>query len=424
MRPTRGSRPSGGHGAPLIAPSRALRLLLTRTKPMPVIEVPLAEALGRVVARAIRAPHDLPRFASSAMDGYAVASAATRSATRRTPARLRLVGRTIFAGGSPGPAVGDGAAIRIMTGAPLPRGVDAVVPQEEVLVTGRALELARPSGRGRHVRRSGGDCSRGDRVVTPGEPIHPGTLALLAALGIRRIRVRRPPRITLVVTGDEVRPPSTRAIPRYATRDCHATFLTAALGEFGIAPRSVAYARDSERALRQTLSAALARADLVIATGGVSVGDRDLVRPVLRSLGARTIFWRVAQRPGKPLYFGRRRSAAVLGLPGNPASTVVCYCEYVRPAILRMLGASDAAPERWWVRLSSAVRRDPVRTGFIRGRLERHDLEWRARPSSRQGSNLLGSFLESDCVILVPPGRGSLRAGARVRVHALPWWRA
>jgi molybdopterin molybdotransferase len=194
--------------------------------------------------------------------------------------------------------------------------------------------------------------------------------------------------------------------------------------EFGIAPSGVTYARDSVAEIRKALASAFAHADLVVVTGGVSVGDRDLVRPVLSSLGVRTVFWRVAQKPGKPLFFGTRDGVAVLGLPGNPASTVVCYCEYVRPAIRRMLGEGNAAPEDWEARLSAPVRRDRTRTEFLRGRLARRGSEWRVTVERRQASSLLGSFLESDCVIVVPPGRGdALRAGSRVRVHPLPWRR-
>lgn len=408
----------------MITPSRALRLLLAGTRPLPSVRVPVASAVGRVTTRSIRAPFDLPRFTSSSMDGYALPSAATRHATRRLPVRLRLARRARFAGFPPGPPVHGAGAVRIMTGAPLPDGTDAVLPQEEAQVNGSFLVVTRPVSAGRHVRRAAEDCRRGGEVVPRGTRLHPGAIALLSILGVRNVVVRRAPRVAIVVTGSEVRPPSARSLPAYAVRDSHAAFLASALREFGIAPSRVAYARDSATGIRKALTAAFARADLVVVTGGVSVGDRDLVRPVLSSLGARTIFWRVAQKPGKPLYFGTRRGVAVLGLPGNPASTVVCYCEYVRPAIRRMLGERTAAPEDWEARLSAPVRRHETRTEFLRGRLTRRGSEWRVTAERLQASNLLGSFLESDCVIVVPPGRGGpLGAGSRVRVHPLPWRR-
>jgi len=407
----------------MINPSRALRLLLARTKAMPAVRVPLARALGRVAARAIRAPFDLPRFASSSMDGYAVSSAATRRATAAAPVRLRIARRVNYAGSPPGPTVRADTAVRIMTGAPLPSGVDAVLAQENVRIERGSLVITRPVRRGRHVRRAAEDCRRGGRVVDAGMTLHPGSLGLLSMLGIRHVWVRRAPCVAIVVTGSEVRPPGARSLPAFAVRDSHAAFLVAALQEFDIEPVRVGFARDSAPAIRREVAGALARADLVIVTGGVSVGDRDLVKPVLRSLNVRTVFWRVAQKPGKPLYFGRRRGTAVLGLPGNPASTVVCYCEYVRPAIRRMLGEVRGEPETWEARLSAPVRRDAARTEFLRGRLTRRGSDWHVSPARQQASNLLGSFLGSDCVIVVPRGSRALRAGSRVRVHPLPWRR-
>lgn len=391
---------------------------------MPSIRVPVSEAVGRVTTRGIRAPFDLPRFATSSMDGYALRSAATRGATPVRPARLRIARRAIFAGLPPGPPVRGDAALRIMTGAPLPRGADAVLPQEECRVDGPWLIVARPARAGRHVRRAAEDCRRGDRIVPKGTRLEPGTIALLSILGVREVHVRRPPRVGIVVTGSEVRPPAARAIPRYAVRDSHAAFLAAALKEFGIGPSCVAYARDSTVEIRRALAAATARADLLVVTGGVSVGDRDLVRAALSSMGARTIFWRVAQKPGKPLYFGTCRGVPVMGLPGNPASVVVCYCEYVRPAIRKMLGERNAAPEEWQARAANPIPRDGSRTGFVRGRLALRPLGWRVSADRRQASNLLRSFLECDSVIVVPPGSGGpLRPGSRVRVHPLPWRR-
>lgn len=259
-------------------------------------------------------------------------------------------------------------------------------------------------------------------VVPKGTRLHAGAIAVLSMMGVRLVEVRRAPRVAIVVTGSEVRAPAARTLPAYAVWDSHASFLSAALTEFGITPVQVTHAPDDAPEIRRRLVRALARADLVIVTGGVSVGDRDLVRPVLKSLGARTIFWGVAQRPGKPLYFGSRRGVVIFGLPGNPASTVVCYCEYVRPAIRAMLGESDGAPEEWVARLASPVARGEARTRYLPGRLVRRGRGWDVRVDRRQGSNLLGSFLVGDCLVIVPAGPGrALRAGSAVRVHPLPW---
>jgi len=303
--------------------------------------------------------------------------------------------------------------------------VDAVLPQEEARLEGGALLVTRPVRAGRNVRRAAEDCRRGDLVVAKGSRLQPGAIALLSILGVRQVDVRRAPRVAIVVTGSEVRPPAARSFPDYAVRDSSAAFLTSALKEFGITPSLVLYARDRAAEIREALARAFVRADLVIVTGGVSVGERDLVRPALSSLGARTIFWGVAQKPGKPLYFGDRRGVKILGLPGNPASTVVCYCEYVRPAIRVMLGEARGTPEEWAARLVAPVSREESKTQFLRGRLEQGERGWSVAVDRRQGSNLLRSFLGSDCLVVVPPGPGRpLRAGSPVRVHPLPWRRA
>ncbi len=407
----------------MISIAEARRLVLARMRVVSSVRVRLADADGGVTARDIRAPFDLPRFTASSMDGYAVSSRVTRGATPANPIRLRI-GRTIFAGSNPGPALEGRSAVRVMTGAPLPIGVDAVIPREEALVKGGALVVIRAARAGRHVRRAGDDCRKDSVVVAKGTRLQAGAMALLSTLGVRRIDVRRTPRMVIVVTGSEVRPPTARSLPAYAVWDSHASFLLSALKEFDIKSARVSYVPDRAPEIRRALLRALARADLVIVTGGVSVGDRDVVRPVLSSLGVRKIFWGVAQKPGKPLYFGIRRRVAILGLPGNPASTVVCYCEYVRPAIRAMLGESNCAPDEWEARLAAPVPREETRTQFLRGRLIRRGRGWNAVVNRRQGSHLLASFLASDCLVLVPPGPGpALRAGTRVRVHPLPWRR-
>lgn len=408
----------------MISVSRAQRLVLARTRPLPAVRVRLSDALNRVATRDIRAPFDLPRYTASSMDGHAVASHATRGASAARPVRLRILRRAIFAGSRPGKALPAGAAVRIMTGAPIPVGTDAVIPLEEARVERGALVVMRPVRAGSFVRRAAEDCRKGDIVVPRGTRVHAGAVALLSILGIRRVVVRRAPRVAIVVTGSEVRLPTARPLPPYAVWDSHAAFLTAALKELGIRPGLVSYARDRAVEIRSRLAHALARADIVVVTGGISVGERDLVRPALASLRVRTVFWGVAQQPGKPLYFGLRRGVAVLGLPGNPASAVVCYCEYVRPALRRMLGDMGCMPEEWSARLVAPVPSGGTRARFLRGHLRGNGGAWRVTVARRQGSNLLGSFLASDCLVIVPAGaRRPLRAGAEVRVHPLPWRR-
>jgi len=406
----------------VISVARARKLVLEKARPLPTVRVSTAEALGRIAARDIAAPIDLPRFASASMDGFAVSSRAARGASRQRPVTLRLVHRKIFAGSKPGTAVPGGSAVRIMTGAPLPAGVDAVLRQEDALVQHGALRVDRPLRAGTNVRKAAHDCRKGETAVTAGTLVQPGVVALLGALGVNRIAVRRPPRVAIVVTGSEVRRPAARSLPEWAVRDSHAAFLVAALQEFRIKPLLVSYARDRAPDIRRQIARALDRADLVIVTGGVSVGERDLVRPVLSSLNVRPVFWGVAQAPGKPLYFGTRGNVAVFGLPGNPASTIVCYCEYVRPAIRRMIGYRRCNPEGWTARLATPIRSVGGRTRFLRGRLSVRGGAWTVSVIRRQGSHMLGAFVGSDCLVIVPAGvRHPLAVRSEVRVHALPW---
>lgn len=406
----------------MISVGKAQKLVVEKTRPLATVRVPTGEAMGRVATRDVTAPIDLPRFASASMDGYAVSSRDTRGASHGSPAKLRLVRRRILAGSKPGLAVPDGAAVRIMTGAPLPTGVDAVIAQEDARIERGALWMDGPLRAGTNVRRVAEDCRKGEKALAAGTLVQPGVVALLAALGVNRIEVRRPPRVAIVVTGNEVRRPTARSLPEWAVRDSHAAFLRAALQEFRIRPALVSYARDRVPDIRRRIARALDRADLVIVTGGVSVGERDLVRPVLSALGVRTVFWGVAQRPGKPLYFGTRGNVAVFGLPGNPASTIVCYCEYVRPAIRKMLGYRRCYPEEWAARLATPIRPAGGRTRFLRGRLTMHGGAWAVSVARRQASHMLGAFVGSDCLVVVPARvRGSLEVRSQVRVHPFPW---
>ena len=410
----------------MISVSEARRLVLARTRPLPAARVRVDEALGLVLARDVIAPFDLPRFTTSAMDGFALPSRASSGATSRSRVRLRLARRTVVAGSGPGAAIQPGHAIRIMTGAPLPRGVDAVLPQEEAWIEDGALLLSTPVRTGAFVRPAAEDFRRGARVVAAGSRVGPGTIAVLSALGVDRVEVRRPPRVAIVVTGDEVRPSGRGAPPPWSVRDSHAAFLRAALRGFRIEPVLVSRARDRAREIRARLSVALSRADLVLVTGGVSVGARDLVRPVLATLGVREVFWGVAQTPGRPLFFGLRRGAAVFGLPGNPASTIVCYCQYVAPAIRGMLGYARPLPAPGMARPASPLPPAGPRTRFLRGRLQQGGRFRMVSVVGGQASHLLGAFIESDCLIEVPAAVTRRRRGPSppgVRVHPYPWER-
>jgi len=406
----------------MISVRAAQRLVVESVSPLPPVRVRLRDALHRVVATDIKAPFDLPRFANSAMDGFAVHSRATRAAAAASPVPLTLEPGIVVAGSRRSGALPPGRAIRIMTGAPIPRGANAVLPQEEAVLRDGALLVRRPLRAGSHVRRAGEDCRRGRPLVRSGMRLHPGLVALLSAFGRVTVNVHRAPRVAVLVTGDEVCSPGRGRLSESGVYDSHAAFLTSALREFDVAPVLVATVRDNEVAVRERIRRALQRSDVVLVTGGVSVGTRDLVRPALEALGVETLFWRVAQKPGKPLYFGRSGKTFVFGLPGNPASMITCYLEYVRPVLRRMLGMSPCYPEELVARLARPIAPKRDRTQFVRGRLSQGPAGCIVTVARGEASHRLTPFRGCDCLVVIPPARRNRSGdGTRVVVHPFPW---
>ncbi|HLG93876.1 MAG TPA: gephyrin-like molybdotransferase Glp [candidate division Zixibacteria bacterium] len=405
----------------MISVEKAVHLVLKNVSPLRPTRVPIEKALGRVSAKTVKAPFDLPRFASSAMDGFALRSSDTRLATSRKPVELALQPKTIFAGPGRKDKLLPKTAVRIMTGAPLPKNADCVLPQEEVWLKNGQLILPSSVPAGCNVRPRGEDCIKGELVLKPGSFIDPLALAFLSALGIKRIAVYRPARVAIIITGDEVSPLTVRRLPDGGVYDTHSSFLKAALCEFGLKPVSLAYVRDRFGSLVSKMKRALRDSDLLLVTGGVSVGERDFVRPAANRLGVKTIFWGAAQKPGKPLFFGRKGNHFVFGLPGNPAAAVVCYLEYVRPALRRMLGFSECAPVEISARLVRPVNVNGNRTIFLRAGLSARRGNWYVRPAGKQGSHLLRSFTASNCLAVIPKGMPNEKQKKVVNVHPYPW---
>ncbi len=408
--------------------------------------VPLADALGRVLAADVRAGWDVPPWSNAAMDGYAVRAADAAGARPDAPARLRVVG-DVPAGRRWGETLGVGEAVRIATGAPVPAGADAVVRVEDtdadgpgaVLVRdGRDARGADASGGGarRNVRPAGEDLRAGAVAARAGTAVTPGVVGLLAAAGAAGVDVVRRPRVAIVASGDELvglddAGSPARARAGDAIVNANAPALAALVRAAGGEPADLGIAPDTPEGVRARIAAARdAGCDVVLTTGGVSVGPRDLVRPAVEALGGTLGFWRVRMRPGGPLAFGTlpaRGDAAPgggalpwVGLPGNPVSTAVTFAVFVRP-LLRAL-AGDARPFR---RVLRAVLAEPVRvaaplTHFLRATLAT-DGEGAlvARLTGPQGSGLLSSVAAADALVVVPAGVRELPAGAAVRVLLL-----
>jgi molybdopterin molybdotransferase len=380
---------------------------------VPVDEVTLDRALDRVLAVDLSAPHPIPPFANSAMDGYAVRGA---DLPRGGDKRFRSIG-TMLAGGDRAPAIGRDECARIMTGAPLPEHADTVVIKERVRVEGELVVIGSSETAGANVRPAGEDLAEGDLVAAAGMRLGAARIGLIAACGIDKVPVARRPRVALLVTGDELVPVD-EPLGFGQIHDSNRYSLGALLDGIGIVAQPVAHVRDDADALGEALAAAAQVCDVVITSGGVSAGDADHVAPLVEALG-RVHFWKVRMKPGLPFLFGEIGRALVFALPGNPVSSFVTFRTLVEPGLMAMQGADESA-RRWYARLCAPLRKAHDRAEFVRARLDcPEDGQLRATPLARQGSGMLGGVADADCLIFVPESAPSLAEGDRVEVLPL-----
>ncbi len=389
--------------AALAGIDEALARVLARVVPLGDEEVALRAAAGRVVARPVRATVDLPPFASSAMDGYAVRAS-------DTPGRLVVSGHAA-AGRPEARPVERGEAAVVSTGAVVPAGADAVVPVEATERAGDAVRVSHASP-GDHIRPQGGDVRSGDVVVGAGTVLLPSRLGALAAVGVDRVRCARRPRVVVLSTGTELQHPG-RVLGPGEIYESNSVLLGAALESAGAEVRVLDPAADDEPATRAALEQGL-EADVLVTSGGVSVGPHDLVRAVLAELGAEEVFWRVAVKPGKPIAFSVRGPTLVFGLPGNPVSALVGFELFVRPAVRALQGA-EPGPHYRPGRLASPLQRDPQRDQLVRARVASTEDAVVLTPLSGQASHMIVRAADADALVAVPRGTGELEAGAVVR---------
>ena len=410
----------------------ALLRILARCEPLGSEEIPFERAVGRILQEEVRAAHDYPPFDRSLMDGYAVIAADLTT----VPCTLR-VEQEISAGADPGRlrAIQRGTAARIMTGAPLPPGADAVLIVEETEpVAGeqeavRARSAVRP---GANLARRGDDVGRGELLLAPGEYLGPGEIAVLAATGRTLVRVGRRPRVAVLSTGDELVPPQLEPGPGQI-RNSNGPLLAALARRAGAEATPLGIAPDDGEALRRSIEKGLTH-DALILSGGVSMGTRDLVGAALQSLGVELLFERVAIKPGKPFTFGCRGSVLVFACPGNPVSSYVIFQVFVRPALRRMLGCADertAAPEETMsgadrpahgmvrARLQDAVRQKPWRTGYHQARARWDGERYQVAVLRSSGSADFVSCARGNALAIVPSGTTSLEAGEMIDVLLL-----
>lgn len=399
----------------LLSVEEALARVLAAIPVLGLENVELTAALGRVLAETVQAGRDLPPWDNSAMDGYALRAGDVAGASHAQPARVTVLGE-VPAGAVAKRAVGPGEGYRILTGAPMPPGADAVIPQEEVRREGQSVVVSRPVPVGDFVRPRGEDILAGDVVLEAGTLLTPAALGVLAALGRPIVRVFQRPRVAILSTGDELVDLGAAAGPGQIANSNSYT-LAAQVREAGGVPVTLGIARDAREELEERFRWGLG-ADVLVSSAGVSVGDRDFVREVMEKLGAELDFWKVSMRPGKPLTFGRLGGRPFFGLPGNPVSSMVTFELFVRPALRRMGGHTRLQRPRVRAGMIEALDNPGPRRGYLRVRLVEADGRIGARPTGDQGSGILRSMLLADGLAVVAPD-ARLRPGDAVEVILL-----
>jgi molybdopterin molybdotransferase len=400
----------------LISVEEALARVLASVKaPLGAESVRLEEALGRTLAEDIRALRTQPPFASSAMDGYALAAADTAQA----PARLKVIGESAAGRAFEG-ALRSRQAVRIFTGAPMPQGADAVLIQENATREGDAVIARLAEAPGHNVREAGVDFSDGEPLLAAGRRLTPRDLALAAAANHATLAVRRRPCVAILATGDElVRPGAARGPAQIVASNNYA--VAGIVAACGGAPIDLGIAADDVIALAQSFDrAAKIKADVLVTLGGASVGDYDLVQRALIESGLELGFWRIAMRPGKPLMHGSLAAMTVLGLPGNPVSSVVCAILFLRPLLLALLGDPDAGADLSETAILGAdVGENDMRQDFLRATLTSQDGGWRATPVASQDSSLVKLLARSQCLIIRKPHAPPAKRGEACRMIRL-----
>ncbi|HQQ93444.1 MAG TPA: molybdopterin molybdotransferase MoeA [Bacteroidia bacterium] len=391
----------------MIPVSKAKELVLEKCVSVGTEIIPLYEAVERVSVNDLFAPIDTPPFDQSAMDGYAILykdleQFSSFRLLQEIPAGTHLSLQHL-----------PGSTLRIFTGAPVPDGYDTVVPQENVKQAGRNVVITNPPLKpGQHVRPRASQSRQGDLALKAGTCLNPGALAYLASLGFDRLEVFRLPKISLIMTGNEIQRPGTRLQAGHIY-ESNSYGLSAVLKQFGIAPEAIHFVPDIESTIRDAIEKALAQSDVLILSGGVSVGDYDLVVPALKASGVKEVFHKVKQKPGKPLFFGTHDKKLVFALPGNPAAVLTCYYQYILPALKKFTGYPEPYQNCMHLPISSGYAKKPGLTHFLKARAQDHFV----LPLEGQESYLMNTFALANCLIELEEDCTEVKKGELVKVH-------
>ncbi len=397
----------------LIEYPEAERLVLENTPVMSVVETPLGECLGLVLSRDLHATVDSPPFDNSAVDGYAI------RASDSEVGRVFEVVDEAPAGRPTEKSVGEGEAIKIFTGGVIPAGSDSVVMVENTSGWGENFELKKDAEPGQNLRAAGEDARKGDLILRGGIEIGAPEIALAATQGYGTLPVYRRPRVVVLSTGTELVEPGTRELSPGEIFDSNSFAIVAQAREAGAEARRVHAASDDEEVLRAALEAALENADVVVTSGGVSVGEKDLVKSTLLDLDVEQVFWGVKFKPGKPLFYGKREDTRFFGLPGNPVSAMVCFDLFVRPALMGMMNREDRERPRIQVYFEDHIENKFGRMHAMRVSLEKTEKGWRAESVGAQGSGLVSSLTKADALALIGPQSEGIPVGEPVEAIVL-----
>ncbi len=399
-----------GKDVQMISEEEARSILLAKTSPLGSERVPVEAARGATLAEEVVSDVDMPPFDRAAMDGYAVRLADVAA----TPVELAVV-EHIKAGDVPKRALGAGECSEIMTGAPVPEGADGVVQVEHTEPAAENLvRILEPLAGKTNIARQGEDLGRGDVVLEPGRVLRSAEVGLLAMVGRREVEIHQRPRVAILATGDELIEPAVGRVPRPGqTRNCNNFSLLAECARAGFQATALGIARDTREELETKIRAGL-EADVLLVSGGVSMGKYDLVPEVFEALGVVVHFTKVAIKPGKPTVFATRGKKLVFGLPGNPVSVIVVFRLFVEPALRRLAGQQVVLPRLAFVRLAAPVRNRGDRRSYLPVRLRSSDRELLAEPVPSHGSADLMALTNADALIQVEAGAGEVSAGAEV----------
>lgn len=386
----------------MITPVEASALICRHApKPTPQ-KVRLAESFGLVLAANVTAPFPMPIADNSAMDGYVIRTRDGLKASTEHPVCLKIIG-TVKAGDSKRIRVTDGTACGIMTGAFIPKGGESVIPKEEVRVKGNSLFVTRPVRDGQHIRRCGEEIKKGGLLLKKRTVLNPAAVGVLATFGYSNVPVYQKPKVTILATGSELIAPG-KKLSAGKIYDSNSWMIRSALLQMGIEPLRVSTLQDKMMEVQRAVRIALGESDYLILLGGVSVGDYDVVKEALTREGVKTIFWRVSQKPGKPMFLGKKGKKIIFGLPGNPAAVFTCFYEYVYPALRQSLGHACPELKKKTVKVNGSVFADSKRHLFLKAKISKNSFSKIpvAQILSHQGSHMLSSLTEADGFLRVP----------------------